>query len=156
MSERLTNEAVVERAIGSLRRQGALAEVFFRESASTSVEVKDAAIENVLVHGERGIGVRVIESQRMGFAFTSYLSAGGIEECVAAAQAMSAVTEADPDLRIASGATDRAELAIHEHIGARTVEERAEAAFAAERAARSTASATAPRSASGWSSSPGW
>ena len=136
MSERLTNEAVVERAIGSLRRQGALAEVFFRESASTSVEVKDAAIENVLVHGERGIGIRVIESQRMGFAFTSDLSPGGIEECAAAAQAMSAVTEADPDLRIASGATDRAELAIFEGIGDRTVEERAEAAFAAERAAR--------------------
>src|SRR5687767_15930381 len=72
----------------------------------------------------------------MGFAFTSDLSAGGIEECVAAAQAMSAVTEADPDLRIASGATDRAELAIHEPIRDRTVVERAEAAFAAERAAR--------------------
>lgn len=136
MSERLTNEAVVERAIEALRRQGALAEVFFRESASTSVEVKDASIENVLVHGERGIGIRVIESQRMGFAFTADLGAGGIEDCVAAARAMSAVTEPDPELRIASGATDQAELAIHEGIGGRTVEERAEAAFATERAAR--------------------
>lgn len=136
MSERLTNEAVVERAIGSLRRQSVEAEVFFRESTSTSVEVKDAAIENVLVHGERGIGIRVIESQRMGFAFTSDLSAGGIEECAIAAQAMSAVTEADPDLRIASGTTDNAELAIYEGVEGRTVEERAEAAYAAERAAR--------------------
>lgn len=136
MSERLTNEAVVERAIGSLRRQSVEAEVFFRESASTSVEVKDAAIENVLVHGERGIGIRVIESERMGFAFTSDLSVGGIEECVGAAQAMSEVTEADPDLRIASGATDHAELAIYEGLGGRTVEERADAASAAERAAR--------------------
>lgn len=136
MSERLSNDAVVERAIASLRRQAALAEVFFRESSSTSVEVKDGAIENVLVHGERGIGIRVIDSQRVGFAFTSDLSAGGIEECVSAAQAMSAVTEPDPDLRIASGVTDRAELAIHEPIGDRTVEERADAAFAAERAAR--------------------
>ncbi len=136
MSERLENEAVVERAITSLQRRRALAEVFFRESVSTAVEVKDTTIENVLVHGERGIGIRVIESGRMGFAFTSDLSAGGIEECVGAAQAMAAVTEADPDLRIASGATDQAELAIYEGIGKRTVEERAEAAFTAERAAR--------------------
>ncbi len=136
MSERLTNEAALERAIGSLRRQSVLAEVFFRESSSTSVEVKDGAIENVLVHGERGLGIRVIDAQRMGFAFTSDLSAGGIEECVSAARAMSAVTEADPDLRIATGATASAELAIHEGIGLRTVEERAEAACAAERAAR--------------------
>lgn len=136
MSERLTNEAVVERAISSLQRQSVEAEVFFRESSSTSVEVKDGAVENVLVHGERGIGIRVLRSQRMGFAFTSDLSGGGIEECVGAAQAMSAVTEADPDLRIASGATDQADLAINEGIGDRTVEERAGAAFAAERAAR--------------------
>lgn len=137
MSERLTNDAVIERALGALRRERLDAEVFFRESSSTSVEVKDGAIENVLAHGERGIGVRVVDAQRMGFAFTSDLSEAGIGECVNAARAMSAVTEPDPDLRLATGTTDTADLGIHEGVGGRTVEERAEAAAAAERAARS-------------------
>lgn len=136
MSQRLANEAVVDRAVEALRRQSVDAEVFFRDSISTSVEVKDGEIENVLARGERGIGIRVIDAQRMGFAFTSDLSAAGIDECVIAAKAMSAVTEPDPDLRIARDATDGADLAIFEGVGERTVEDRAEAAFAAERAAR--------------------
>ena len=136
MTERLANDAVVDRALEGLRRQSIEAEVFFRDSTTTSVEVKDGAIENVLAHGERGIGIRVIEAQRMGFAFTSDLSAGGIDECVVAAKSMSAVTEPDPDLRIAHRETDEADLGIFEGVGARSVEQRAEAAFAAERAAR--------------------
>jgi len=136
VSERLANDVVVERAIESLRRQSLEAEVFYRESTTTSVEVKDAVIENVLAHGERGIGIRVIDAQRVGFAFTSDLSAGGIDECVAAAKFMSALTEPDPDLRIATGSADEADLGIFEGVGERSVEERAEAAFAAERAAR--------------------
>ncbi len=136
MSERLSNDIVVERAIESLRRQSLEAEVFFRESTTTSVEVKDAAIENVLAHGERGIGVRVIDAQRVGFAFTSDLSVSGIDECVVAAKFMSALTEPDPDLRIARGTADEADLGIFEGVGERSVEQRAEAAFAAERAAR--------------------
>lgn len=136
MSERLANDVVVEHAIESLRRQSLEAEVFFRESTTTSVEVKDAVIENVLAHGERGIGIRVIERERAGFAFTSDLSASGIDECVVAAKFMSALTEPDPDLRIATGTPDEADLGIFEGVGERSVEERAEAAFAAERAAR--------------------
>lgn len=134
MSARLSNEEVVERAVAAAR--GTALEVFLRDATSTSVEVKDGQIENVLSHGERGIGVRVVRDQRMGFAFTSDLSADGIEECVGGASAMSRITEADADLRISSGPTDASELGIHEGVGDRTVEERAEAGFAAERAAR--------------------
>ncbi|MDQ3121432.1 MAG: hypothetical protein M3Q59_02710, partial [Actinomycetota bacterium] len=126
MSERLSNDIVVERAIESLRRQSLEAEVFFRESTTTSVEVKDAAIENVLAHGERGIGIRVIDAQRVGFAFTSDLSVSGIDECVVAAKFMSALTEPDPDLRIARGTADEADLGIFEGVGERSVEQRAE------------------------------
>jgi PmbA protein len=136
VSERLANDAALDSAIGSLHSRAVEAEVFLRESASTSVEVKDGAVENVLAHGERGIGIRVVDEQRMGFAYTSDLSPGGIEECVSAAVAMSAVTEPEPDLRIASGAADGADLAIFEGVPDRTVEERAESANEAERAAR--------------------
>lgn len=136
MSERLGNEAVVERAIQRLRGRSVEGEVFFRESTTTSVEVKEGEIENVLAHGERGIGIRVVDGLRVGFAFTSDLSASGIEECAVAAQAMSALTEPDPDLRISSAEAAEVDLGIFEGVGGRTVEQRADSAFAAERAAR--------------------
>lgn len=135
MSERLTNEEAVERALSAAPR-GADMEVFLRDATSTSVEVKDGAIENVLSHGERGVGVRVVRDQRLGFAFTSDLSPAGIAECAGAAEAMSRITEADPHLRIAAGPTNGSDLGIDEGVGGRTVEERAEAALATERSAR--------------------
>ena len=59
MSEKLANEAVVDRAIASikaLRVDGG--EVFLRDGQSTSVEVRDGEVENAITRGERGIGVR--------------------------------------------------------------------------------------------------
>lgn len=133
MSERLRNEEVADRALAAAGRVPA--EVFLRESASTRVEVRDGEIENVLSQGERGMGVRLIDAQRMGFAFTSDLSPAGIEACVDAARAMTRVTEPDPELRIASSPTDETDLRIYEP-PRRSVQERAEIAFATERAAR--------------------
>ena len=57
---------------------GATGEVFLREAQSGSVEIKEGAIESVIARGERGIGVRVLDDQRLGFAYTSDLSAEGI------------------------------------------------------------------------------
>ena len=87
MSEKLTNDAVVDRAIGSikgLRVDGG--EVFLRDGQSTSVEVRDGDVENAITRGERGIGVRVLRGGHVGFAYTSDLSPDGIEECVTAAR----------------------------------------------------------------------
>ena len=61
MSEKLANDAVVDRAIASikgLRVDGG--EVFLRDGQSTTVEVRDGAVENAITRGERGIGVRVL------------------------------------------------------------------------------------------------
>jgi len=139
VSERLANEAAVERALDELRRHpGIGGELFLRDSISGSVEVKDGAIENVLDHGERGIGVRVLDGERAGFAYTSDLAAHGIDACVDTARAMAGVTEPDPDLALTDAADlDAADLAIHEAGAAdRPVAERAAVALEAERAAR--------------------
>ncbi|MBI3521610.1 MAG: TldD/PmbA family protein [Chloroflexi bacterium] len=136
MSERLKNDAAVEHAVEALRGlRGTIGEVFFRGSHSTSVEVKDGAIENVLAHGERGIGVRVIDGQRVGFAYTSALSSEGVRACVDAAHAMSRVAEVEPDLQIATDSPPVVELGIHED-GERSVEDRAAVAVEVERVAR--------------------
>ncbi len=140
MSERLTNEATVDAALDALKSVGvATGEVFLREAQSGSAEIKEGAIEAVIARGERGIGVRVLDDQRLGFAYTSDLSADGIRACVDIARRMSALTERDADLALATKPIDDADLDIYqEGIVDRPLNERGAIALAVEEAARAT------------------
>lgn len=138
MSQRLENDEVVERALAALRSaRVATAEVFLREAQSGSVETKDGEIENVIARGERGLGVRVLDGARIGFAHSSDLAASGVEACVEQARRMARITEPDPDIQIASTPLPEVDLGIH-HPGleARPLAERGAIALAVERAAR--------------------
>src|SRR5438477_564260 len=48
MSERLTNDATVDAALGALKATGTTGEVFLREAQSGSVEIKDGAVEAII------------------------------------------------------------------------------------------------------------
>jgi PmbA protein len=138
VSEKLANEAVVDRAIASI---GGLrvdaGEVYLRDGQSTSVEVHDGAIENAITRGERGIGVRVLRGGHVGFAYSSDLSPDGIEECVTAARDIATVTEPDPDVSIATRKIESPDLKLYEAgIDGRSVAERTNVALAVERAAK--------------------
>ena len=139
MSEKLANDAVVDRAIASikaLRVDGG--EVFLRDGQSTSVEVRDGDVENAITRGERGIGVRVLRGGQVGFAYSSDLSPDGIEECVGAARDIAAVTEPDPDVSIATRSVESTDLQLYEPgVDGRSVMERTNVALAVERAAKS-------------------
>ena len=136
MSEKLDNDAAVEHALGAIRGAGATGEVFLREGWSTSIEVRDAAAENVISRGERGIGVRLLRDGRAGFAHTSDLTRDGIAACVDGAGDMSAVTEPDPHLHLATVPLAPVELGLVDGHEERAVPERTEVALAVERAAR--------------------
>lgn len=138
MSGRIANDEAVDLALDALRRAGVrTGEVFLRDAVSGSVEVKDGEVETVTTRGERGIGVRVIEEARPGFAFTSDLTHAGVAACVDAARAMTRVTEPDPHLAVATETPAFAELGIHETgLGDRPVAERAAVAARVERAAK--------------------
>src|SRR6266550_3450873 len=140
MSERLTNEAIVDTALAALRSLGvATGEIFLREAQSGSVEIKESAIESVIARGERGVGIRVLDEQRLGFAYTSDLSPSGIGACVDTARRMSGVTEADPDLALAKTAIDDADLDIYQAgVVDRPLAERGAVALTVEEAARAT------------------
>src|SRR5216110_2563832 len=137
MSERLTNDATVDVALDALKATGATGEIFLREAQSGSVEIKEGAIESVIARGERGVGIRVLDEQRLGFAYTSDLSADGIRTCADTAQRMSGVTEPDPDLALAKKAIDDADLDIYQ-VGVvdRPLAERGAVALTVEEAAR--------------------
>src|SRR5438132_164436 len=140
MSERVTNEVAVDQALDALRALGiAAGEVFLREAQSGSVEIKDGAIDSLIARGERGIGIRVLEEQRLGFAYTSDLSTDGIRACADTARRMSGVTEADKDLALATRPIDDADLDIYQAgIVNRALVERGNVALAVEDAARAT------------------
>jgi PmbA protein len=138
MSEKLANEAVVDRAVASikaLRVDGG--EVFLRDGQSTSIEVRDGEVENVITRGERGIGIRVLRAGHVGFAYSSDLSPDGIDECITSARDIAAVTEPDPDVSIATRKIESPDLNLYEPgIDGRSVTERTSVALAVERAAR--------------------
>jgi len=138
MSEKLANDAVVDRAIASingLHVDGG--EVFLRDGQSTSIEVRDGEVENAITRGERGIGVRVLRGGHVGFAYSSDLSPDGIEDCVSAARDIAAVTEPDGDVSIATRKIDSPDLQLYEAGSeGRSVMERTNVAFAVERAAK--------------------
>lgn len=138
MSARLSNEEVVDRALAALTSARVeTAEVFLRDAQSGSVDTKDGEIENVIARGERGLGVRVLDGERMGFAHSSDLAAEGIDACVELARRMSRITEPDPDLAIAGAPLETEDLAIH-HPGleSRSLADRGSVALAVEKAAR--------------------
>lgn len=103
MTERLNNDVAVQRALDAARRyRGVAAEVFLRDSHGTSVEVIDGVVQSTEVETERGIGIRTLDGARVGFAYTSDLSAAGIDECVDLAQANAGVTGPDETLGFAT------------------------------------------------------
>jgi PmbA protein len=140
VSERLTNDAIVDTALAALRSLGvATGEIFLREAQSGSVEIKEGAIESVIARGERGVGIRVLDEQRLGFAYTSDLSPSGIGACVDTARRMSGVTEPDPDLALAKRPIDDADLDIYQAgVVDRPLAERGAVALTVEEAARAT------------------
>jgi PmbA protein len=139
MTARLSNDDVVDRALEALRAgRVATAEVLVRDALSGSVETKDDAIDVVTARGERGLGVRVLDGQRIGFAHTSDLAPPGIESCVDQARRMATITEPDEDIRIAAQPIETVDLDIYQPgLEERPLADRGAIALAVEQAARS-------------------
>jgi PmbA protein len=135
----MSNDDVVDRALEALRAgRVATAEVLVRDALSGSVETKDDAIDVVTARGERGLGVRVLDGQRIGFAHTSDLALPGIEACVDQARRMATITEPDEDIRIAAAPLEMIELDIYQSgLEDRPLADRGAIALAVEQAARS-------------------
>ena len=135
----MSNDDVVDRALEALRAgRVATAEVLVRDALSGSVETKDDAIDVVTARGERGLGVRVLDGQRIGFAHTSDLALPGIEACVDQARRMATITEPDEDIRIAAAPLETVDLDIYQPgLEDRPLADRGAIALAVEQAARS-------------------
>jgi PmbA protein len=95
--------------------QGATAaEVYLRESASTTIEVKDRAVDAFERARDIGAGVRVLAGRHMGFAYTTDLSDRGLRTMVGSAMAGARNTEPDP-FNTLPGRPDAAYPAVNIH-----------------------------------------
>jgi len=84
-------KSVVEKASSD----GAEVEVYIGESKNTQAKVRNGEIDQLSISGSVGMGVRVINNGRTGYAFTSDFSPESIESTWQSAQALSQVTTND-------------------------------------------------------------
>ena len=90
-------------------------ELYLHQEQTFNVEVKDQAVESLEGAKHAGMALRLIESGRMGFSYTSDLSPAALEELVARARA--AGREVSPDPLFSFAEPDPApmsQLAIHD------------------------------------------
>lgn len=68
MLDNLDISAILRRALAG---GGEFADIYFEESATTTVVCEDGKIEKVLAGTDRGVGIRVISDLRTAYAFTN-------------------------------------------------------------------------------------
>ena len=73
----------------------AMSEAYLVNSKELSIEVREQEVENLKLAEERGMGLRVFRSGRMGFAYTADLRWEAIEETITEALANSRQTTPD-------------------------------------------------------------
>jgi PmbA protein len=80
----------------ALERGATGAECTISEGNEFSASVRMRELENLKESGSRGAGIRVLIGRRSGSAFTSDLSAEGLEAMVASAVRLASITTEDP------------------------------------------------------------
>jgi len=75
--------------------RGVEAEAIVMDRQETMIRVDRSQVEQLLRSGSKGLGVRVIDGGRVGYAYTSDLTSGSIEETWQAALALARVATPD-------------------------------------------------------------
>lgn len=125
---------VVERA-----RPGEQVEAFAVREVTTHVEVLDGAVDALASAETRGIGVRVIEDGRQGYASTADVTDDGLATAIDEARSNAAVATPD-EANVLPGPQEAPDLdgLVDPSLAATPVEARIELALALEQAARDT------------------
>ncbi len=84
-----------QQALNAVRKKGMEGEAFLLYERELSIELSGGQVETLKEAEQMGLGLRVFNQGRMGFAYSSDLSVGAIEEVVRDAVSISAYTVAD-------------------------------------------------------------
>jgi PmbA protein len=130
-------ERVVERAV---KRGAKQAEAYLETQRDSSVRVRGGAVEDLTQSTSRGLGLRLIRGQRLGFAYTSDLSQASLDALVDRALALAKVAAPDPANRLPAatdlGARNRRLELFDPAVADLSTEWKIEAALTMERAGR--------------------
>ncbi|MCU0497534.1 MAG: TldD/PmbA family protein [Anaerolineae bacterium] len=85
-------QQVVEQAA-----QGVEAEAFIMDEISTHITVDQHRVEQLSQSGSKGIGVRIIDHGRTGYAYTSDFSEESLQATIRAARELAEIATPDPD-----------------------------------------------------------
>jgi PmbA protein len=87
--------AIARRVLDEAQRAGVDAEAYLSTGSETSILVDRGQVEKLSRAGSKGLGVRVIQDGRVGYAFTSDFSPTSITQTTEMAIALAAVADAD-------------------------------------------------------------
>ena len=75
--KKLAGEEIVRAVIEeSKKRNVEQAEAFYDSERELSIEVREGQVENLKVAKDAGLGIRVIQNGRLGYAYTTELTWG--------------------------------------------------------------------------------
>ena len=126
-----------EIALHRICQQGVAGEAFLLHNRELSIDISAGEIETLKEAEQIGLGVRVFNSGRVGFAYSTDLSPAAIDDVVRNAVSISAYTAADEFNQLPEGKQEYPAMHTYDPgITATSLEEKIELARAAERAAR--------------------
>jgi len=126
-----------EQAINMVTEQGLEGEVFLLYDRELSIEISSGQVETLKQAEQIGLGLRVLNRGRIGFAYSSDLSLQAVEEVVRNAARISAYTAADDFNQFPAGGQVYPLMQIFDDgIASTAVEEKIEMAREVEKAAR--------------------
>jgi PmbA protein len=126
-----------EQALNEVRKKGMEGEAFLLKDRELSIELSGGQVETLKEAEQMGLGLRVFNQGRMGFAYSSDLSSGAIKELVQDAVSISSYTSADKFNRFPEGGQSYPSINTFDAgIGSTTLESKIEMAREAERVAR--------------------
>lgn len=131
-------KAAAENAVQKAMSAGAdMAEAYLNNGRELVIEVRNGAVETMKLAGDRGLGIRVFQSDRLGFAFTTDLNDTAIGEVVGQAIANAGNAEPDPRHALPRPSASYPRLDLYDPlIKAATVEHKIELARTMENEAR--------------------
>jgi PmbA protein len=127
--------AIIEEA---KRRKAEHAEAFFDREEELSVEVRGGEVENLKVARDAGLGIRVIQGNRMGYAYTTGLTRGDLTDALDAALANAQAAGEDHYYNLPQPAVSYPQMDLDDpHLDEVSLEEKIELARRLERSGRS-------------------
>jgi len=131
-------KATAENAVQKAMRAGAgMAEAYLGNGRELVIEVRNGAVETMKLAGDRGMGIRVFQEGRTGFAFTTDLNDSAVDEMIGQAMANARSAEPDPRRTLPRPSPSYPQLDLYDpSIKAATVEHKIELARSMENEAR--------------------